>query len=445
MTAPSTTPSATLEQLSEEAIASRSEAAGEPTWLRDQRLEAYKRWVDQEWPKVRGEELWKDTPFTRFSVDVPAVTDGSDAAIASPLLDDHGELAAHVRLQDGRVEVSVRDDRVVVADLATAAAEHETLVREHLGAQIGDGDRTVTTNAAAWTHGVFIHVPDEVELDGPIGVTVAAGEPGGHLPRVLVVVGNHARAKVYLEHVSSPVDEPVTVDEVVEAVLLDGSRLDLVSLQHWGDRVGHLSLQAAEVHRDAFLRHLAVTIGGETVRVRPEVHLVGPGARVEPLGVYFSDAGQHFEHHPFIEHVAGHTTSDVLYKGALQGKSRTVFRGHIFIHKDAVGSDSNEVNKSLILTPGARADSTPFLEIECAEVVAGHGSATGQVDAEQLFYLQSRGVSADQALRLVVFGFFAEVLERIDLPAVRDRALQHIEDEIARADLSALIERGSAA
>jgi Fe-S cluster assembly protein SufD len=440
-----------LDALTEEAVAGRSEAAGEPAWLRDRRLEAFKRWADQAWPQLRGEELWRDTPFTRFAVDVPLVTAADGAhrqagpAVASPLL-DQTDLSGRVTMRDGEVSMLGCADAeaagVTITDLASAAKLHEDLVREHLGALTADHDRTVAANDAAWTSGVFVYVPPEVELDRPLGISVQATRPGAHLPRILVVVGNHARAKLFVEHVSPDLVEAATVDEVAEIVVLDGAKLDLVSLQDWKGRVGHLAVQGAALHRDAELRHLAVTIGGETVRMRPEVRLVGPGSRIEPLGVYFSDEGQHFEHHPFIAHVAGHATSDVLYKGALQGKSRTVFRGHIYVHADAVGSDSNEVNKSLVLTEGAKADSTPFLEIECSEVVAGHGSATGQIDEDQLFYLESRGVRAEDALRLVVFGFFAEVLERIDLPQVRDRTMAHIAAEVDRADLSAIARRG---
>ncbi len=437
-----------LDQLTDEFLAQRSESLAEPAWLRDRRLEAYKVWIDQEWPKPRGEELWRDTPFRRFAVDVPIVAGGRGGAVRVELLDAVERLSARADLADGSVTVSVTDEAtaagVVVTDLREAASgAHADLVREHLGAQTADHDRTVTTNDAAWTAGVLVHVPPEVELDAPIGITVHAGQDGAHLPRLLVIVGQHAAAQVLLEHTSAGLTGPTTVDEVAEVVVGDGARLDFVSLQNWTGPVGHLAVQAARLHRDAELKHLAVTFGGETVRLRPELHLAGPGSRVEPLGVYFSDEGQHFEHHLFIEHVAGHAVSDVMYKGALQGKSRTVFRGHIYVHRDAVGSDSNEVNKNLILTEGAKADSTPFLEIECSEVTAGHGSATGQVDEDQVFYLESRGVRPDDALRLIVFGFFAEVLDRIGLPAVREQTMAYIAEELEHADLGGLLRGGS--
>lgn len=436
----SPTESMTLGALREEDIARRAEDAGEPDWLRDRRLSAYKTWADQEWPKVRGDEYWKDTPFTRFSVDVPLIQDGAADTVASPLLDDL-ELSARVDLVDGQVRISGSADGLTVVDLAEAAASHEDLVRQHLSSQTAEHDRTVTANEAAWTHGVLVHIADDTRLAAPVGISLQANRPGAHLPRILVVVGRHVEAGIYLEHVSADLDEVTTVDEVTEIIVGDGSQVDLVSVQDWSGQVGHMALQAAELGRDSQMRHLAVTIGGQTVRMRPEIHLVGPGATIEPLGVYFSDQEQHFEHHPFIEHIAPHGTSDVLYKGALQGRSRTVFRGHIFVHKEAVGSDSNEVNKSMILSPGSRADSTPFLEIQCSEITAGHGSATGQIDREHLFYLRSRGIPTEEALRLIVFGFFTEVLDRIDDDDVRGRAMEHIRAEIDRADLTSIAQR----
>lgn len=442
MTEPSTMQ---LTALSEAEIAASSERVGEPSWLRDRRLEAFKRWADQQWPQVRGEERWRDTPFTRFAVDVSVIEGGELPDLIGSALLDTTELAARAEFRDGRTVVTGCDEAqaagVVVTTLREAAQLHEDLVREHLGSMTGDGDRTVSANDAAWTAGVFVHVPDDVELDTPLGISIQVTDPGAHLPRVLVVAGRHARCKIFLEHVSAELADPATVDEVAEVVLLDGANVDLVTIQDWRGRVGHMAVQAVALHRDAEMRHLTVTIGGETVRMRPEVRLVGPGSRIEPLGVYLTNEGQHFEHHPYIEHIAGHATSEVLYKGALQGRSRTVFRGHIYVHKDAVGTDTDETNKSLILTDGAKADATPFLEIECADVTAGHGAATGQIDESQLFYLRSRGIDMEQAVRMIVFGFFAEVLDRIDLPDVKRRTMEHIGAEVERADLGAIAAR----
>jgi Fe-S cluster assembly protein SufD len=428
----------------------RQVAGDEPAWLVDRRLAATKRFTDQAWPDSRADEFWRSTPFSRrIDVQVPVAT-GSDGDAPSSLVDSLDLEAVQATIVDGRVTsidvpTSLSDLGVVVADLADAAVTHEALVREHLGslttsAEAGTGsdeDRTITASDAAWTGGVFVHVPAEVELSAPIGIHVHVATPGAHLPRVLAVLDHHARATIYLEHTSTA-DVDALVDEVAEFVVGDAAHLEVVSLQEWGDEVRHLGLQKAAAHRDAVVRHLSVTVGGRTVRLRPEVDLVGPGSSTRPLGLYFADAGQWFDLQPYVRHLAPRATSDVLFKGALQGKSHTVFRGNVFVHKDAVGTATDETNRSLILSPGARADSTPFLEIECADITAGHGSATGQIDARHLFYLESRGIPRDQALRLIVQGFFREILTEVELPGVEDRAMSHIEAEISTVDVASL-------
>lgn len=428
----------------------RDLAGDEPTWLVDRRLAATKRYTDQAWPDSRADEFWRSTPFSRrIDVDLPVVA-GSDAQAPASLVSSLEIETVEATIVDGRltdlvVPAALVDQGVVVLDLAEAAVSHEGLVRDHLGSLTtsvdggtgSDEDRTITVSDAAWTGGVFIHVPAEVEVAAPIGVHVHVSQPGAHLPRVLAVLGHHARATIYLEHTSEG-DVTALVDEVAEFIVQDSAALDVVSLQEWGSGIRHLGLQKAAAHRDASVRTLAVTVGGQTVRLRPEVDLVGPGASTRPLGLYFAGAGQWFDLQPYVRHLAPHATSDVLFKGALQGKARTVFRGNIFVHKDAVGTATDETNRSLILSPGARADSTPFLEIECADITAGHGSATGQIDARHLFYLESRGIPREQALRLIVQGFFREILAEVDLPGVEDRAMSHIEAEIATVDVAAL-------
>ncbi|MEX1163708.1 MAG: Fe-S cluster assembly protein SufD [Nitriliruptor sp.] len=439
---------ARLDGLDEDAV--RSLAGDEPSWLVDRRLAATKRFTDQAWPDSRADEFWRSTPFSRrIDVDLP-VTTGSDGQAPGSLVSGLEIESVDATIVDGRVTqivvpAALADQGVVVLDLADAATSHERQVREHLGSLTtsadggtgSDEDRTITASDAAWTGGVFIHVPAEVEVTAPIGVHIHVTQPGAHLPRVLAVIDHHARATLYLEHTSDP-DVTAFVDEVAEFVVLDGARLDVVSLQEWGGPIRHLGLQKAAAHRDATVRHLSVTTGGHTVRLRPEVDLVGPGASTRPLGLYVAGAGQWFDLQPYVRHLAPHATSNVLFKGALQGKARTVFRGNVYVHKDAVGTSTDETNRSLILSPGARADSTPFLEIECADITAGHGSATGQIDARHLFYLESRGIPRDQALRLIVQGFFREILTEVDLPGVEDRAMGHIEAGIAAVDVASL-------
>ncbi|MEO9222472.1 MAG: SufD family Fe-S cluster assembly protein, partial [Mycobacteriaceae bacterium] len=215
--------------------------------------------------------------------------------------------------------------------------------------------------------------------------------------------------------------------------------LTVVTVQDWADDAVHLAAHHLMLGRDSTIRHSAISLGGSVVRLTPTVRYSGSGADAQLLGVYFADAGQHLEQRIFIDHTQPHCRSDVMYKGALQGApgstlpdARTVWIGDVLIRAEAEGTDTFELNRNLILTDGARADSVPNLEIETGEIAnAGHASATGRFDDEQLFYLRSRGISEEQARRLVVRGFFHEVLAKITVASVRERLEAAIETELA--------------
>jgi Fe-S cluster assembly protein SufD len=228
-----------------------------------------------------------------------------------------------------------------------------------------------------------------------------------------------------------------TLADNIEIIAGDGSHLEFASMEEWAGDAVHLSHHYLRVGRDATVKHTALTFGGDLVRVVGTVSYDGPGGDAELTGLYFADAGQHLEHRLFVDHAVPHCKSRVLYKGALQGqKARTVWIGDVLIRKAAEGTDTYEMNRNLVLTSGARADSVPNLEIETGEIVgAGHASATGRFDDEQLFYLLSRGIPTEVAKRLVVRGFFGEVLLHIGIPSVRERAAEIIERELAIAGI----------
>jgi len=230
---------------------------------------------------------------------------------------------------------------------------------------------------------------------------------------------------------------PTRLSENVEIVVEQGAHLTVVSLQEWHDEAVHFSSQFARVDRDASLKHVVVSLGGAIVRVNPSMRLAGEGAHGELLGLYFADAGQHLEQRVFVHHVAPHTVSRVNYKGALNGaKARTVWVGDVLIGRDATGTDSYEQNRNLVLSDGTRADSIPNLEIETGDIAgAGHASATGRFDDEQLFYLRSRGVPEPEARRLVVHGFLVEVVQKIGNAALQERLLAAIEAELAQIEV----------
>jgi Fe-S cluster assembly protein SufD len=223
--------------------------------------------------------------------------------------------------------------------------------------------------------------------------------------------------------------------ENLEIVVEEGAQLTVVSLQEWDDESLHLASQFAQVGRDAQLTHIVVTLGGSVVRVNPSVHLSGEGAHGDLFGLYFADAGQHLEQRVYLHHQAANTVGRVNYKGALQGDgARTVWVGDVLIGRDASGTDSYEQNRNLVLSEGTRADSIPNLEIETGDILgAGHASATGRFDDEQLFYLQARGISEHEARRLVVVGFLNEIVQKVGDPALEEYLEKRILEELGGA------------
>ncbi len=290
-------------------------------------------------------------------------------------------------------------------------------------------DRAAVLAVAHADGAVHLAVPAQAELDAPVRLRLT-GTGGdrvwGHL---VITAGPFAKAMVIVEHHGS-----ADYSEVLSVVAGDGADLTVVSVQEWADDAHHLAQHDVVVGRDARVRHIAVTLGGGIVRMSTNATYAGPGGQFEALGVYFADAGQHLEHRLFVDHEAPHCTSNVEYKGALQGETaRTVWVGDVLIRAAAEGTRTYELNRNLLLTEGARADSVPNLEIETGEIEgAGHASATGRFDDEQLFYLMARGVPEDVARRLVVRGFFASVVGRIGVDEVEDRLMGAIDRELAQ-------------
>ncbi len=290
------------------------------------------------------------------------------------------------------------------------------------------GDRAAAVAAAHAGEALVLDVPADAELDEPLRIRLAGTQHEVVHGLLLVRVGRFARATVVLEHTGTS-----EYSEVVSVVAGDGAQVTLVTVQEWDDDAHHVTQNDALIGRDARLRHIAVTLGGKVVRVSTNARYSGPGGSFEGLGVYFADAGQHQEHRLFVDHEAPHCHSNVEYKGALQGDTaHTVWVGDVLIRASAEGTDTYELNRNLVLTEGARADSVPNLEIETGEIKgAGHASATGRFDDQQLFYLMARGIPEDEARRLVVRGFFASVVGRIGVPEVQDRLMLAIERELA--------------
>jgi Fe-S cluster assembly protein SufD len=281
--------------------------------------------------------------------------------------------------------------------------------------------------AVAWgqaTQASAVVIPAGAALSEPV-VLVITGRAGLRGYAHLVIdAGAHSSATVVLDHRGGGEHA-----DNVEIRVGDGAHLDVVTLQEWDADAFHLAQHDALVGRDATFRHINVNLGGALVRIAPTVRYAGPGGSAELLGVSFAGAGQHFESRLYVDHAVPECSSDVLYKNALLGESaRTVWIGDVRIRPAAAGTKTYELNRNLLLSDGARADSVPNLEIETGEIAgAGHASATGRFDDLQLFYLQSRGIPAAEAQRLVVRGFFADVVERMGVPDLQHRIMTAIE------------------
>ena len=275
-----------------------------------------------------------------------------------------------------------------------------------------------------------IDIPAEFSSDEPILVKLHGDDADSLVwGQLLVRVGHHARATLVVEHTGS-----ARYSAITSVVVGDGADLTMVSIQDWDDDAVHLGRDSIRVGRDATVKHAALSFGGDLVRMHANVDYAGPGGSAELLGLYFADAGQHIEHRLFADHNAPRTRSRVSYKGALQGeRAHTVWVGNVLIRKVAEAIDTFEENRNLVLTDGCQADSIPNLEIETGEIEgAGHASATGRFDDEQLFYLRSRGIEEKEARRLVVHGFFHDLIRKVGVPAIEERLVAIVEAELSK-------------
>ena len=287
--------------------------------------------------------------------------------------------------------------------------------------------------AAAWTNAsktLLVEVPANAEVSEPQFVKIDPKSIDATAAHIFVHVKNHAKATMVLDHFGTGV-----LAENVEIVLDDGAELNFVSLQEWESGSTHISTQFAKLGRNSKLKHIVVNMGGDLVRVVPAVKLDSPGAEVNMYGVYLADTGNYFEHRPYVDHIAENCVSNVAYKGALQGAgAHTVWVGDVLIRESAVGTDTYELNRNLLLVDGARADSVPNLEIETGKIAgAGHASASGRFDDLQLFYLMARGIDEVSAKKLVVRGFLSEIIQKIEIEEVEQRLISSIEAELERA------------
>ncbi|WP_406434495.1 Fe-S cluster assembly protein SufD [Streptomyces sp. NBC_00631] len=329
-------------------------------------------------------------------------------------------------LHDGTAVAS--GDSLKVAVEAPEGVTVELVGRDdpRLGRAGAPVDRVAAQAYSAFEQAGVVTVPKETVLTEPIRISVH-GQGGVAYGHQVIELGAFAEAVVVIDHTGD-----VVTAANVEYVLGDGAKLTVVSVQDWDDKAVHVAQHNALVGRDASFKSVVVTFGGDLVRLHPRVAYAGTGGEAELYGLYFTDAGQHQEHRLLVDHNTPHCKSNVAYKGALQGEqAHAVWIGDVLIEAKAEGTDTYEMNRNLVLTDGARVDSVPNLEIETGEIVgAGHASATGRFDDEQLFYLMARGIPEHEARRLVVRGFFAELVQQIGVADIQERLLARIEEEL---------------
>jgi Fe-S cluster assembly protein SufD len=418
----------------------------EPDWLRERRLAAHGVFAATPMPTTEPEE-WRYTEIARI-LDLDAFELAGDATPAA----SRSELPAALREAMERVgagsgtvvqadasvihetlDEGVGSQGVVFTSLERAAREHPELVRDRLGAaatpEIG---KFSALNAALWTGGLFLYVPKGVRVEAPLRFWQWLGGSGtAVLPRILVVAEENAEVTLVTGTVSESSEARGLSVGATEVFAGENARVTLVQEQGWGRGVVHLTTERFVAGRDARITTLNLALGADVARSDVQCRMDAPGAHVDLLGLYLSDATQHVDFQTLQDHVAPHASSNLLFKGSLQDESRSVFRGMIRVHKGAQRTDAYQTNRNLLLSERARADSLPNLEIEADDVRCSHAATVGQLDQEEIFYLRSRGIPLDAAIRLVIFGFFGEVLDQLPDEEIRKELTASIERKLA--------------
>jgi len=330
-------------------------------------------------------------------------------------------------LHDGSATPGQRHSLVTKTALPTGV----TFVRESLNPLASTDDVIIERVRESSTDVAHLSIAPNTQVNEAIFLSRSLGAlDTAEFSRVRISLGSHAKATVIVENIGDTV-----LAEDLEISVAAGASLTFVSLQEFDSNSVYTAKHHAVVDKDASFKSITVTVGGDVVRILPTVEFIAPGASAELLGVYFATTGRFFEHRMHVDHAVPDAKSRVNYKGALAGKdAHTVWIGDVLIRAVAEGTDTYELNRNLLLTDGARADSVPNLEIETGEIVgAGHASTTGRFDDEQLFYLMSRGITMENARRLVVRGFFNEIISEIGDEAVQERLMDRIDGELERA------------
>jgi Fe-S cluster assembly protein SufD len=391
-----------------------SRARSEPAWLRDRRLEAWDVWERTPFP-TKTDEVWRRTDISRVAFD--SFQPAREATLElTPLPED------------------VRQQGVVFTDMATAVREHEALVRDQLLTTVTAADgKFAALHGAFVTSGAFLYVPPAVNVAVPLRAVTTLGATGSAIfPHTLIVAGKGSQVVLVDEMTSRDAEASGFAVGAVEVLLDDGASVRHAHLNSFGRGVVSFLQHRARLSRDARYMELTVGLGGLITKSAIETLLLGPGAESRILGVVFGEGTQHFDHDTLQDHRAPHTVSSLLFKTALRARARSVFSGLLKMRKAAFQADASQTNRNLLLSPDAKADSIPKLEIEVNDVKCSHAAASSPVDEDQVFYLMTRCLSRPEAVRMVVEGFFEEVLAAFPLPLLRERVSADLQERLAR-------------
>jgi Fe-S cluster assembly protein SufD len=407
-------------------------ARDEPVWLIQMRKEAWQRFCELPMPSAHDEE-WMRTDIRLFKFDRFDLPDVNAHAVASKESMPHALLAEGVGLGgrdatlDSRSAVGELSAKwakagVLFGSLDALVAEHGDLLRPYFERQVVDPnkDKFSALQAACWSGGTLLYVPPGVHVDEPLHSLAALSDGGVDLSKTLVILDKGAEATLLSETASTVASGGGLHCGSIELIVGHGARLRYVNLQNWGHEVWHFAHQKADVGREGRLQWTIGALGSRLAKVNQHVAMTGPDAEVQVNGVMFTEGRQHLSYNTLQHHRSPFCKSDLLYKAALQDRSRTVWRGMIKVDRNAQRTDGYQRNDNLMLSRDARADSIPGLEIEADDVRCTHGSTSGRVDDGQVFYAMARGYTRGEAVRMIVAGFFQQVFDRIPIESVRD-------------------------
>jgi Fe-S cluster assembly protein SufD len=424
-----------------QAVEQLSANLNEPAWMRERRLQAWELYDSLPLPTIK-DEPWRRTDLRRLKLDEigPAVngsgvlTHTIPSYLGEQLTEDKtGGILVQVDGITRQYEVSdaLKAQGVIFCDMDTAVREHPDLVQKHFMTQAvkPDEGKFAALHAAFWRGGTFLYVPRNAKAAAPLHSALWV-ENGKTYTHTLVVLEQGAEAILIDEYASDTTDAPALHNGVVELIVGDAASLTYVSLQDFGTNLWQLNHERARVGRDGRLDWVISVMGTRLIKSFQSVDLDGQGSWARMSGLFFANGRQHFDLDTQQNHNAPDSVSDLLYKGALKDDARSVWQGLIKALPNSQRIDGFQANRNLLLAKTARADSIPGLEIEADDVRCTHASTVGQIDLTEVFYLMSRGIPRDQAVKMVVEGFFAPVMERIPIEGVRDRIASRIVEKV---------------